>query len=282
MHIEFLEIANFRKLLSARVDLSLKTTLFVGANNSGKTSAMLALRRFLTPRRCPFDIHDFTLCHLRALVDIGEAWLQANQAGGVADLTLDPWVHALPALDLWLQVKEDEVHRVRDLVPLMEWTGGRLGVRLRYEPKDLNALFKDFIAAISEANAMRAAASAAAAAKAAGAAPAPKLTVWPETMVDFLTKRLSSMFTIRAYPLDPALLAVPERLRALPQTLPASALPIEGDPLSGLIKVHGRTASLGGRNAVVGTAQKLLRQASGSRQGAGPHRPGGSTGYGGG
>lgn len=245
MHIEFVEIANFRKLLSARVDLSLKTTLFVGANNSGKTSAMLALRRFLTPRRCPFEIHDFTLCHLRALVDIGEAWLEANQAGGVADLTLDAWVHALPALDLWLHVKEDEVHRVRDLVPLMEWMGGRLGVRLRYEPKDLNALFKEFITAITEANVMRAAAAAAAAAKAAGAAPAPKLTVWPETLVDFLTKRLSSMFTIRAYPLDPALLANPERLRALPQTLPASALPIEGHPLSGLIKVHDIPAQRG-------------------------------------
>jgi len=48
VHIEFVEIANFRKLLSARVDLSPQTTLFVGANNSGKTSAMLALRRFLT------------------------------------------------------------------------------------------------------------------------------------------------------------------------------------------------------------------------------------------
>jgi predicted ATP-dependent endonuclease of OLD family len=245
MHIEFIEIANFRKLLSARVDLSPKTTLFVGANNSGKTSAMLALRRFLTPRRCPFDIHDFTLCHLQALTDIGEAWLQAIQADGLPDLALDLWVQALPALDLWLHVEEDEVHRVRDLVPLLEWTGGRLGVRLRYEPKDLNALFKEFITAITEANAMRAAAAAAAVAKAADAAPAPKLTVWPETLVDFLTKRLSSMFTIRAYPLDPALLANPERLKALPQMLPASAVPIEGDPLSGLIKVHDIPAQRG-------------------------------------
>lgn len=238
MHIEFVEIANFRKLLSARVDLAPKTTLFVGANNSGKTSAMLALRRFLTPRRCPFEIHDLTLCHLRALVDIGQTWVQAHQAGAVADLNLDPWVQALPTLDLWLQVEEDEVHRVRDLVPLMEWTGGRLGVRLRYEPKDLNALFKEFITAVNEANAMRAAA---AAAKGAGA----KLTVWPETLVDFLTRRLSSMFAIRVYPLDPALLAVPEKLRALPQTLPTSALPIEGDPLNGLIKVHDIPAQRG-------------------------------------
>lgn len=241
MHIEFVEIANFRKLLSARVDLSLRTTLFVGANNSGKTSAMLALRRFLTPRRCPFEINDVTLCHLRALVDIGEAWVKAHQAGAVADLSLAPWVQALPTLDLWLQVKEDEIHRVRDLVPLLEWTGGRLGVRLRYEPKDVDALYKEFITSVTEANAMRAAAAATAAAKGEVA----KLTVWPETLVDFLTRRLSSMFTIRAYPLDPDLLVSPEKLRALPQVLPASALPIDGDPLSGLIKVHDIPAQRG-------------------------------------
>lgn len=241
MHIEFVEIANFRKLLSARVDLSPTTTLFVGANNSGKTSAMLALRRFLTPRRCPFEIHDFTLCHLRVLVNIGEAWVKAHQAGTVADLSLAPWVPTLPTLDLWLQVKENEIHRVRDLVPLLEWTGGRLGVRLRYEPKDVDALFKEFITSATEANAMRAAATAAAAAKGEAA----KLTVWPETLVDFLTRRLSSMFVIRAYPLDPDLLASPEKLRALPQELPASALPIDGDPLSGLIKVHDIPAQRG-------------------------------------
>jgi predicted ATP-dependent endonuclease of OLD family len=240
VHIDFVEIANFRKLLSARVDLAPKTTLFVGANNSGKTSAMLAMRRFLTSSRCPFEIHDFTLCHLRSLVDIGETWVQAHQAGGVVDLSLDTWVQALPTLDLWLQVKEDEVHRVRDLVPLLEWTGGRLGVRLRYEPKDLDALFKLFITAVTEANAMRAAAVAAAAKGAVA-----KLTVWPETLVDFLSKRLSSMFRIRAYPLDPALLASPEKLRALPQALPASASPIDGDPLDGLIKVHDIPAQRG-------------------------------------
>ena len=63
MHIAFIEIANFRKLLSVRVDLAETTTLFVGANNSGKTSAMLALRRFLSPQTKGFETHDITLCH---------------------------------------------------------------------------------------------------------------------------------------------------------------------------------------------------------------------------
>ncbi|MCT8355886.1 AAA family ATPase [Xanthomonas citri] len=47
MRIEFVEIGNFRKLLSTRVGLSSEKTVFVGANNSGKTSAITALRYFL-------------------------------------------------------------------------------------------------------------------------------------------------------------------------------------------------------------------------------------------
>jgi len=181
----------------------------------------------------------------------------------VVDLVLDPWLPALPTLDLWLQVKEDEVHRVIDLVPLMEWTGGELGVRLRYEPKDLNSLFKEFITAVSQADVMRAAAAAAAATKGAGAASSPKLTVWPETLVDFLSKRLSSMFTIRAYPLDPALLSPPEKLRALPQVLSVSALPIEGDPLSGLVRVHDIPAQRGFGESPSGAEDDELQPSAG-------------------
>ena len=36
MNIAFVEIKNFRKLKSCRIDLSPKSTIFVGANNSGK------------------------------------------------------------------------------------------------------------------------------------------------------------------------------------------------------------------------------------------------------
>ena len=43
MNIKFIDILNFRKLKKCRIDLSPKETLFVGANNSGKTSAMDAL-----------------------------------------------------------------------------------------------------------------------------------------------------------------------------------------------------------------------------------------------
>lgn len=248
MHIEFIEIANFRKLLSTRVDLSSTTTLFVGANNSGKTSAMLALRRFLSPRRCPFEMHDFTLCHWPSIIAIGEKWIAARDAKEIVDLVAHPWVSSLPTLDLWLHVEPGEMHHVRDLIPTLDWEGGRLGVRLRYEPKDLGLLYKDFLTAIGNAEAIKAAAVAAMLADNPDADPPPappKLTIWPETLVDFLSKRLSTHFTIRTYSLDPAQVVSPAKSLARPQVLPAISHAIEGDSLSGLIRVHDIPAQRG-------------------------------------
>lgn len=248
MHIKFVEIANFRKLLSIRIDLAATTTLFVGANNSGKTSAMLALRRFLSPRRCPFEIHDFTLCHWPTIIGIGRSWIEARDKKEVIDLVVDRWVAALPTLDLWLNVEPGEMHHVRDLIPTLDWEGGSLGVRLRYEPKDLKLLYKDFMGALSDAEAMRAAAIAAVADKHPDADPPPappKLTIWPESLVDFLSKRLSTYFTVQAYSLDPAKLLEPIKSQAQPQVLPPTSLPIGSDVLAGLIRVHDIPAQRG-------------------------------------
>ena len=269
MHIEFLEIANFRKLLSTRVDLSTTTTLFVGANNSGKTSAMLALRRFLSPRRCPFEMHDFTLCHWPTIIALGAAWIAARNAEEIVDLVIDPWVSTLPTLDLWLHVEAGEMHHVRDLIPTLDWEGGRLGVRLRYEPKDPALLYKEYMGAVSDAETMRAAAVAAAAAENPDADPPaapPKLTIWPESLIDFLSKRLSTHFTIRAYSLDPGQLVAPAKSLARPQVLPGGARPIDGDPLSGLIRVHDIPAQRGfGEEQQAAEDDDAPAAASGSR-----------------
>ena len=47
MHIAFVKIQNFRKLKACRVDIAKRNTIFVGANNSGKTSAINAMTLFL-------------------------------------------------------------------------------------------------------------------------------------------------------------------------------------------------------------------------------------------
>ena len=48
MRIIGIDIQNFRKLFGCHIDISKETTLFVGANNSGKTSAMEALAKIFS------------------------------------------------------------------------------------------------------------------------------------------------------------------------------------------------------------------------------------------
>ncbi len=248
MHIKFIEIANFRKLLSVRVDLSDTTTLFVGANNSGKTSAMLALRKFLTARGRSFETHDFTLCHWPAINAIGQRWIDARAADELVEFKSAEWARLVPTLDLWLHVETGELHYARDLIPTLDWEGGLLGVRLRYEPKNLQSFYKDFFAAFDDAQAMKAVAEEARREEAEGkgaAGPQPKLTIWPTSLIDFLSRRLSQHFEIRTYLLDPAAIVAPEESQARPQTLADDALPIEGDPLAGLIRVNDIAAQRG-------------------------------------
>ncbi|BBK29665.1 hypothetical protein STHU_02990 [Allostella humosa] len=243
-----MEISNFRKLLSVRIDLTAKQSLFVGANNSGKSSAMLALRRFLVPRKCPFELHDITLCHWPAIDRIGQNWIDAKQADELVELTLEPWLSLLPTLDLWLDVDAGEMHHVRDLIPTLDWEGGLLGVRLRYEPADLGNLYKDFLASVADAHALRVAATQAHAAKIAAdgqETPQPKLTLWPSTLVDYLSRRLPKSFTIRAFTLDPSQLRSPLNGQARPQLLPAASLSLEGEPFKGLVRIHDIPAQRG-------------------------------------
>lgn len=73
MKIDFIEIKNFRKLQSCRIDFDKEKTLLVGANNSGKTSAMIALRRFLISPKS-IEIRDVSIGNWSAIEQIGVAW----------------------------------------------------------------------------------------------------------------------------------------------------------------------------------------------------------------
>nr|WP_248114321.1 AAA family ATPase [Bradyrhizobium sp. 2S1]MCK7667580.1 AAA family ATPase [Bradyrhizobium sp. 2S1] len=236
MHIAHIEISNFRKLLSARIDLADRITLFVGANNSGKTSAMLAMRRFLIPRQHQFRTHDITLLRWPALNKIGAGWSAAGAAREAPDLSLEAWTPHLPTLDIWLQVSPTELHHVSKLVPTLDWQGGLLGVRLRLEPKDPAELHKAFMQAMADAEAIKSASTAAP--SVAQPAEPQKLTLWPVDMMDFLSRRLGGHLVVRSYALDPSKLAEPVDSVAKPQALGPTVSAIDGDPLAGLIRVN--------------------------------------------
>lgn len=239
MHIEFIEVSNFRKLKGVRIDMAEDTTLLVGANNSGKTSAMHALRHFLVDGG-RFSTHDFTLSHWHAINQIGDAWQSMQQGGntGGSQPSMDDWGKVLPSLDVWLRVEKGEIHLVRSILPTLAWKPGSIGVRLRLEPKNVDDLYRDFTSAFAAARDTKAAAVA-------QLGDELKVKLWPHSMMDFLERRLRAHFSLQAYVLDPTKTAVPLKGIARPQPLPASAIPVAGNPLVGLVRIHEINAQRG-------------------------------------
>jgi len=263
MHIAFVEIANFRKLLSTRVGLSPKKTIFVGANNSGKTSAITALRYFLVDRARPsFCFNDFTLAHWGTIKAMGAAWEAAHVAN--QPLPEPKWDPVLPFLDVWLHVAENEVHYVQKILPTLDWDGGRLGVRMRLEPKDVAQLQQEYVTARTKALALQAAGAALAEEQGKSAADF-QVAIWPQNLVEFLQRRLPAFFTVRAYVLDPAACVDPKHGQAKPQALNGSE-PIEGDPFRGLIHIDEISAQRGFGVAGEDNDEEPALIASGSRK----------------
>jgi predicted ATP-dependent endonuclease of OLD family len=250
MHIQYVEVGNFRKLQAVRIDFAEDTTVFVGANNSGKTSAMVALRSFLLDRS-DFTINDFTLTHWAALDALGTVWeAPASSAADEFD-----WGSVAPHLDVWLNVPKGDLHFVQKLLPTLDWNGEHIGVRLRYEPKDVSALRLEYLTAKLAVTEVMKAANAAtfavaevedkAAPAAATTGPGVTFELWPKSMMDFLSRRLRGTFEVRAYLLDPEKQAIPVEGVASPQALPHGSEPIDNDPFRALIRIDEISAQRG-------------------------------------
>lgn len=228
MQIAHIDIQNFRKLKSCRVELSEKKTVFVGANNSGKTSAMDALILFLKrSKRKDISTTDFTLSNWEAINQIGREWAQAYEGGTAAELILSRWQALMPMIDVWLKAEDDKIHYVSHLLPTLDWEGGLLGVRLVLEPKSLEELYKGFVAAWSAARIT----ANSRATEYGGQAKAP-LLLWPQSMREYLDKHLHKYFIVRAYVLDPSKSTEPT-----PQLISEGLEPLEGEPFDGLFKI---------------------------------------------
>ncbi|EKN63041.1 AAA family ATPase [Schinkia azotoformans] len=233
MHIKFVEIQNFRKLKSCRVEFTNETTLFVGANNSGKTTAMDALIKFLDVK--DFTINDVTLSNWLGINKIGERWLKCN--GENLELDKDEIGNFLPTMDIWLHVQDDQIHYVTHLIPSLDWSGGLLGVRLTLEPKDIESLYKDFLNSVKSTQGILLAVN-----------PNNKendISLWPKDLRDYLSRKFQNHLAIKSYLLDPTKCLPINKGQAQPQILPIGNEPIDGDPFKSLFLVHHINAQRG-------------------------------------
>ncbi len=239
MHISHVELRNFRRLAATRIDFAAKTTLFVGANNSGKTSAMTALRMFLA-KKGNFCLNDLPV----------SLWRRIDEIGKNLEITPDTesiqtdWHSILPSLDVWVHVGTNELHRVSHLLPTLDWNGEPIGVRLQLEPTSNDDFHKRY------REARKASCDTIIAAKTAAPAEGKEsdeytVSLWPASMCEFLERRLGSNLSVKAYLLDPTLMVPPQNGVAKPQEVPADREPLEADPFRGLIRIDEINAQRG-------------------------------------
>jgi predicted ATP-dependent endonuclease of OLD family len=215
MNIEFIDIQNFRKLKKCRIDISKNETVFVGANNSGKTTAMDALIKFL--KKIKFSTRDFTLSNWLEINKIGELWLKETDFSK-QNLKIEIWEEHLPSVDIWLNVKKNEIHYVNNLIPTLDWDEGLLGVRLRLEPNNIEDLFKEFKSTFENSTTI--------------VGSKKNLNLWPNHLWHFLDHKgnLNKFFSIKTHLLNPLLIRTPQKLSEY-------SIPIDSDVFKGLIKV---------------------------------------------
>lgn len=254
--LRFLELSQFRRLGKVQLDVDKKTTILVGANNSGKTSVLAALRHFLADSSA-FGAFDISLSQWPKLRSLGKEWDALKEDPSTTAVVESEWTEqletilsAMPTLDLWFDAEAGMYHYVAPFLSKLSWNGGAVGVRLRLEPagnvdelKQLAWAYHTARLPIKEMDA--------------------DSLAWPIDLLDFWLREPSKLGQIRAYKLDADNHPVEGLKDYSTQSLPAGAAPIERKHLSKLIRVDFVAAQRG-----------LGSEEADSRNGTGPHRVG--------
>ena len=224
MRIASIYIQHFRKLYQCYIDFSKDTTLFVGANNSGKTSAMDALGKFLAGRS--FVFNDFTISNRELINQIGKQWevVDCEKPDSISD-----WVKLLPSMDIWLDIDQQDIHHVVSIIPTLKWRGGILGVRLIYQPQKIETLFSEYREAYFAARETEKKGS-----------DEKQIKLFPKDLCDYLDRNLTSSFSIKSYILDPA-----KAVADPPQETDFEMECLTDNPMSGVIRVDMISAQRG-------------------------------------
>lgn len=254
--LRFLELCQFRRLGKVQLDIDKKTTILVGANNSGKTSILAALRHFLADGS-PFGAFDISLSQWPILRTLGKAWeLLAEDpltVGGDEEKWkqwLETVLSTMPTLDLWFDAQAGMYHYVAPFLSKFSWKGGPVGIRLRLEPassvdelKQLAWIYRTAREPVKDMGA--------------------DSLAWPIDLLDFWLREPSKLGQVRAYKLDAENNPITGFKTYVTQTLATDAIPIDRKHLSNVIRVDFVAAQRG-----------LGSEEAESRSASGPHRVG--------
>lgn len=161
MFIDKIYIKNYKKLHNTSICLSEKQNLFIGPNNSGKTSSIEVLVKFLTDQNS-FSIFDVTIGNWNLLNELFSTYyLRINQVNTefeseelleLKDL-YDQMMDLLPRLKVVINVEENTLFHVQNLIPYLNKKCEKVAVTYTLEPKNFEELifdYKDFKASVDK------------------------------------------------------------------------------------------------------------------------------------
>lgn len=184
MHLKSYRLKNYRRLSDVHIDLAPDISIFVGANNSGKTSATQAVPLLLSGRKEKISLFDFSSNVWKKLNQVGDAPLDEDAEAALPSITLD----------LWFEVDEEDLYLVLPILPSSEWQGKEVGIRVEF----------GVINASETLNRFRDAKQKAAAQIEALGESAGTYAPWPKSLTHFLEQELKAEFEFRYFVLDRA------------------------------------------------------------------------------
>lgn len=138
MQLKNIKLRNFRRLEDVEIGFEKKETVFVGPNNSGKTSATTAFRLFLESPK--FQIHDFSVSKIADINKFGFGQ-QNEDVMSLAAIEMDIWFSISPEL---------EYGSIISLLPNLSDDFEEAGIRLKYCTEDSAKLKVDYQSAFPE------------------------------------------------------------------------------------------------------------------------------------
>jgi hypothetical protein len=166
------------------IQLAADISIFVGSNNSGKTSATQAVMAFLWGQKDRFSIFDFSSC----------TWGEMNELGDSDEL--GDGEKKVPAirLDLWFEVNEEDLYLVIPILPSSDWRGSQVGVRIEFAAGSPEELLQRYRAKKKEALER----------SAVQVGVGGEYVPWPKSLTEYLEKELHSEFEFKYFVLDRA------------------------------------------------------------------------------
>ena len=136
MKVKKVAIRNFRRLRGVSFSLHDKETIFVGPNNSGKTSAANVFRRFFVPAP-KFSIHDFSI----ELLNEFDQWA-VDRANNVQNLRSLPEI----GLDVWFTIDPENIPyaKLGDVITSLSGEVTEIGIGCTYKVNDVENLWENF------------------------------------------------------------------------------------------------------------------------------------------